>query len=410
MPLRPVVLGWPSIPSSSSSARVSVAASLTMARSTPGEGSRSIRSSSVWSGSAARYGHTCRPMQPRFTAHTMWATSAATSACEGVPLGVCTVVVCSQSGAFLGTRFGKNVFAGFDRTSVRPAAAISAEAFSGIPSLAMIRRPVRGFEQMTTDLASVIRRNTLLLSTTSAVNSVVLQLAAAVSTLTFVLVTGHAGLLGLGPAIFLTSSGVTAVIAGRTMDRHGRRPVLAVGFVALSSGCALNALATRTSSVPALLAGLVLIGVGMATSLLIRTAAGDMYAPERRARGISYVLFGSVFGAILGPAVFSPMFAGKHVNPDVLTVPWLAAAGIALVAMAIVMLVRPDTREIAIQIGAEQGAPPPGAAAPLAEILRRPGVLPAMAASLASFAVMVSVMNLSGYVVVQVHHHAQDAV
>jgi MFS family permease len=102
---------------------------------------------------------------------------------------------------------------------------------------------------MTTDLAPVIRRNTLLLSTTSAVNSVVLQLAAAVSTLTFVLVTGHAGLLGLGPAIFLTSSGVTAVIAGRTMDRHGRRPVLAVGFVALSSGCALNALATRTSSV-----------------------------------------------------------------------------------------------------------------------------------------------------------------
>ena len=36
---------------------------------------------------------------------------------------------------------------------------------------------------MTADLAPVIRRNTLLLSTVSAVNSVVLQLAAAVSTL-----------------------------------------------------------------------------------------------------------------------------------------------------------------------------------------------------------------------------------
>jgi MFS family permease len=33
-----------------------------------------------------------------------------------------------------------------------------------------------------------------------------------------------------------------------------------------------------------------------------------------------------------------------------------------------------------------------------------------MVASLASFATMVSVMNLSGYVVVEVHHHAQDAV
>src|SRR4051794_41631625 len=117
---------------------------------------------------------------------------------------------------------------------------------------------------MTIDLAPVIRRNTLLLSTASAVNSVVLQLAAAVSTLTFVLVTGHAGLLGLGPAIFLTSSGVTAVIAGRTMDSHGRRPVLAVGVVALSGGCALHPPATRTSAGPAVLAraGLVRVGVG----------------------------------------------------------------------------------------------------------------------------------------------------
>ncbi len=33
-----------------------------------------------------------------------------------------------------------------------------------------------------------------------------------------------------------------------------------------------------------------------------------------------------------------------------------------------------------------------------------------MLASLASFGIMVSVMNLTGYVVVEVHHHAQDSV
>ena len=43
------------------------------------------------------------------TAHTRWATSAATRALDGVPLTVSTIVVCSQSGAFLGTRFWKNV-------------------------------------------------------------------------------------------------------------------------------------------------------------------------------------------------------------------------------------------------------------------------------------------------------------
>src|SRR5919199_4025715 len=141
----------------------------------------------------------------------------------------------------------------------------------------------RGASQSSPNLP--VRRNTVLLAATMAVNSAVLQLVAAVSSLTFVLVTGVRGLLGLGPAIFLTSSALTAAFAGRAMDRVGRRPVLVAGFVASASGCSLTALATRTGSVPALIVGFVLIGSGMATALLVRTAAGDMYPPERRARG-----------------------------------------------------------------------------------------------------------------------------
>jgi MFS family permease len=49
-------------------------------------------------------------------------------------------------------------------------------------------------------------------------------------------------------------------------------------------------------------------------------------------------------------------------------------------------------------------------AAPLRELVGRPGVRPAMLAALASFGVMVSVMNLTGYVVVEHHHHSQDSV
>jgi MFS family permease len=260
------------------------------------------------------------------------------------------------------------------------------------------------------DLDRTVRRNTLILASVTAVNSVVLQLASAVSSITFVLVTGERGLLGLGPAIFLTSSGLTAVVAGRTMDRRGRRPVLAAGFVALAAGCSLTALATDTSSVPLLLVGFVLIGMGQATSLLIRAAAGDMYVAARRARGISYVLSGAVIGAVLGPAVFSPMFADRKLDAAELTVPWLSAAVIALIALTIVLLVRPDTRVIGQMLSDRAGDAPPPAAAPLAEIVRRPGVIPAMIASLASFGVMVSVMNLAGYVVVEVHHHSQDSV
>jgi MFS family permease len=255
---------------------------------------------------------------------------------------------------------------------------------------------------------AVVRRNTVLLAATMAVNSAVLQLVAAVSSLTFVLVTGVRGLLGLGPAIFLTASALTSMPAGRMMDKVGRKPVMSAGFVIGAAGCALTALATRTDSTFAVIAGFGLIGAASAVSLLIRTAAGDMYPPARRARGISYVLFGSVFGAILGPTVFGPMFAGKDVEADALTVPWLAAGGISLVALAIVQFVRPDPKKIAELIGAHDAEV--GPAAPLREIVRRPGVIPAMLAAFASFGVMVSVMNLSGYVVVEHHHHPQSSV
>ena len=72
-------------------------------------------------------------------------------------------------------------------------------------------------------------------------------------------------------------------------------------------------------------AAFVLIGIASGTALLARTAAGDMYPPERRAHGIALVLFGAVFGAILGPAVFSPMLSGSELDGDALAPLWSRA-------------------------------------------------------------------------------------
>ena len=184
-----------------------------------------------------------------------------------------------------------------------------------------------------------IKRNTALLSAALAANSGMLQLSAAVASLTFVLVTGVKGLLGLGPAIVLASGALAALPAGRAMDRFGRVPVLAAGFVIAAIGCSVIALATRTNSTVLVIAGMILTGASGGVALLARTAAGDMYPPERRARGISYVLFGAVFGAILGPAVFGPLFAGRHLDAGALTVRWLAAGAISLIALGLVVQV-----------------------------------------------------------------------
>jgi MFS family permease len=267
------------------------------------------------------------------------------------------------------------------------------------------------------DDALPIKRNTALLAAVLAVYIGVLQLGAAVLSLTFVLVTGIESLLGLGPAIYLVAAALAALPAGRAMDVYGRVPVIAVGFLLGTLGCVVTAAGTHWELGAAVILGFVLLGVSGAVTLLIRTAAGDMYPPERRARGISLVLFGAIFGAILGPAVFGPLFADKDVEADTLTVPWLAAGGLSLVALALVLFVRPDPKVIGERLS--QGVRPlesdlvkgsDPVAAPLSEIVRRPGVVTALIAALASFGVMVSVMNLTGYVVVDHHHHAQSSV
>jgi MFS family permease len=252
-----------------------------------------------------------------------------------------------------------------------------------------------------------IRRNTLLLAASLAVNSAMLQLSAAVATLTVVLVVGVGGLVGLGPAIVAGTGALFALPAGRAMDRFGRIPVLAAGFALGVVGGILAAVGSAFDLAVAVLLGLACIGAASATALLARTAAGDMYPPARRARGISLVLFGAVFGAILGPAVFSPLFAGKELDADALALPWLAAAGFMLVGLFLVAAVRPDPRRIAALIGPHERPVNERAAAPLSVILRRPGVLPALVAALASFAVMVGIMTLTGVVVVQRGHPAE---
>jgi MFS family permease len=253
-----------------------------------------------------------------------------------------------------------------------------------------------------------VRRNTFLLAATLTSLSGMVQLAVAVATVTLVLVTGIEGILGLGPAIFLTAGAVAAFPAGRLMDRYGRIPVLATGCLAGIVGCLLTALGCELESAPVVVAGFAFVGVAQGTILLARAAAADMYPPERRARGISYVLFGALFGAALGPLVFRPLFAGKELDTDALVVPWLAAGGIMVVGLVLVLLVRPDPKTIAQQLHYDAGGGEPAPPAPVREILRRPGVVTALVAAIASFAGMVSVMNLTGYLVIDHGHHQSD--
>ena len=255
-------------------------------------------------------------------------------------------------------------------------------------------------------MSSDVRRNAFLLAGGLVCNSGMFQLAAALSSLTLVAVTGVKGILGLGPAIFLVAGAAAVGPAGRLSDRFGRMPVIRAAFGFGALGCGVVAAGCRASSAPLVCAGLALVGGAGAIVLLSRAAAAEMFPPERRARGMALVLFGAVSGAIWGPVVFGPLFAHREITAHGLVGPWLLGIPFMVAGLVVTSFVRPDPKTISARYptGLDDSLP----AAPLREIVRRPGVAAALVAGVASFAVMASVMNLAGYVAVGRGHHEGD--
>jgi MFS family permease len=190
------------------------------------------------------------------------------------------------------------------------------------------------------------------------------------------------------------------------MDRTGRMPVIRGGFVLGGVGCGTVAGGCAATSAFLVCLGLALVGGAGSIVLLARAAAAEMFPPDRRARGMSFVLFGAVSGAIWGPVVFGPLFAHRTIDAGGLVGPWLLGIPFMVAGFVVASFVRPDPKEIAASYPAERNDS--GTAAPLRVILKRPGVVPAIVAVVASFSVMASVMNLSGYVAVGRGHHEGD--
>jgi MFS family permease len=250
---------------------------------------------------------------------------------------------------------------------------------------------------------SDVRRNALLLALGLVFQSGMIQLAVALGTVTIVAVTGVDSILGLGPAVFLIAGALAVGPAGRLSDRVGRMPVIRTGYVLGVAGPLVTAAACHWRSGVLVFLGLGLCGAAQSIVILSRAAAAEMFPPERRARGMSIVLFAVVSGAIWGPLVFGPMFSGRRFDAADLTVPWLAATLFTTAGFLVSLGVRRDPRDLS---HAYVAAAEPK---PLGQILRRPGVSTAMVAAVASFAVMAGVMNLAGYVAVG-HHHSHGSI
>ena len=186
------------------------------------------------------------------------------------------------------------------------------------------------------------------------------------------------------------------------MDRLGRVPVLVAGFGVGAAGCGLAALGSARGSALAVLAGLAGVGTANGATLLARTAAGDMYPPQRRAAASPWCCSARCSARSSDRPSSAPCWQDvtSGAIPSGL---WLAGAGFELAGLALVAAVRPDRSGSRPSWVTSRRVTAPGA--PIGEVLRRPGVAGALVAAQASWAVMVAVMTLTGAVVVDHFGH-----
>jgi MFS family permease len=227
------------------------------------------------------------------------------------------------------------------------------------------------------------------------------ELATAVATLTFEGAGGSRSLAGLAPAVFLASAALAALPAGRSMDRFGRAGTLRIGFAAGIGGSLLAALGAFSSSLPAVVLGFVLVGASTGTVMLSRAAAADMYPAERRPQAISLVLFGAVFGALLGPAVFIPLVQAGGLHGTSLGPAWLGGAGFMVIGLILVSRVQRDPQQIARDIS---GEPEASTSEPIVAIIGRAGIRWVLLAAVSSYSVMVALMTLVGSSMIHYGH------
>jgi MFS family permease len=166
---------------------------------------------------------------------------------------------------------------------------------------------------------------------------------------------------GLGTTAGVLGSAVLAVPLARISDRSGRRAGLAVGYAVAVVGALITVGAAALSSLPLLLLGLFAFGAATAVGLQARYAAADLAVPARRGRDLSLVVWATTVGSVLGPNLAGP---GADLGRS-LGLPALGGAFVvsgvafAVVAVALLLLLRPDPLLLARRLGGGAEGPRP---------------------------------------------------
>jgi MFS family permease len=250
--------------------------------------------------------------------------------------------------------------------------------------------------------ALLVRRGTILLATAQAALWGSLGVFASFGPIAIFELSGRTSMAAVQIGVYYLAAAAGARVAGRLMDRTGRRPGLAAGYVVLAAGGGLVVASIAAGSTIGVLGGALLIGLGAGAGLLGRAAVADMYPPERRGRAVGTLLVAGTIGAVGGPPLAGILhhLAEGAGWTEPLVAPWLLVPVLGIISLGLVAALRPDPRDLA----AER---PGGSARRPGEILRlRPGVV----ATVTIAAAQVVMVTFMGVLPVVLHSHGAGEV
>jgi MFS family permease len=202
---------------------------------------------------------------------------------------------------------------------------------------------------------------------------------------------------GLLWAVYFVSAAVGAAVLGRWMDRVGRRPGLLFAYVLVAIAGVAAALSIGAGSFIGLLLSTIPFGAALGGANLGRGAVADMYPAERRGRAVGILLAAGTIGAVGSPLVAAAI---QGIAGEDSLLPWAIVPLGAVGAIACVLSVRPDPRDLAV---ADPTASVTGGRGPR-ELLQVPAFRIAVLAGAVGQMAMVGVMGVTPTALHAAHH------
>ena len=251
-------------------------------------------------------------------------------------------------------------------------------------------------EAVTSD--NLARRNALVLSVAQALaggnNTVLVATAGIVGTM----LAPERGLATLPISIFVLGMWMSTLPMGWLARNLGRRTALQIGTVSGVLTGLICCVAVLQGSFLLFNIGAIFSGFYASAHQSYRFAATDTASDAFKAKAISWVLVGGIFGAIVGPQL---VIATKDLWPPYLfAASYIAQSAFALVAGGVLMLLNIPK------------LPPPTATSegrPLSEIARQPRFVVAVGCGVVSYSMMNLVMTSAPLAMVMCSHSVTDA-